>query len=154
MRQRKMALKRALMGALFFFLSACESNKGPEWYSDCVSGSDEHAVLTLTGSSAFKDLEIEVQRTGEERRIYLNAYGLPFQPDAEGKIEVQISIDDKTIPVKALVLKGNQSLKLPADEEALLFLAIEQQQKISIRAGRYFTEINYSGYDKACKRFK
>ena len=118
------------MGALFFFLSACESNKGPEWYSDCVSGSDEHAVLTLTGSSAFKDLEIEVQRNDQFIEIWVrdNGVGLELAQDRGSKgLQKSLELNRQRLQ---LMYKGKARFSLktrPSGQgvEALIQLPIE-----------------------------
>lgn len=152
MRQCLVTLKRALVSALFILTSSCNSSSESEWYGDRVQGSDDHAVMVLSGTSAFKDLEVEIQKSGNDRRVYLNAYGLPFQPNAEGRVEVQITIEDKNIETYALALKGNQSLRLSTEHEQELLQALDAQKKVSIRTGRYGVEINYTGFEKAYKK--
>lgn len=145
--------KRALFSALFFLSTSCSPTAENAWNADSISGSTDHAVLRLTGTSRFKDLEVELQRSGAETRIYLNAYGVPFKTDEKGTIPIQITIDDQNYTCQGIVLKGNQSVRIPADMEQILYQAIHDQRPVLIQAGRYSVEIQYAGFDKACKRF-
>lgn len=145
--------KRALFGALFFLSTACSPPTDNAWNADSISGSSDHSVLRLTGTSRFKDLEVELQRSGSDTLIYLNAYGVPFKPDENGTLPVQITIDEQTYTCQATALKGNQSLRIPDAMEQTLYQAIHEQRPVLIRAGRYSVEIQYAGFEKACKRF-
>lgn len=145
--------KRALYSALFFLCTSCSPSPENAWNADAISGSTDHAVLRLTGTSRFKDLEVELQRSGSETRIYLNAYGMPFRPDENGTLPIQITIDTQNYTTQGIVLKGNQSVRIPSDMEEKLYQAIHEQRPVMIKAGRYSVEIQYEGFEKALKRF-
>lgn len=96
---------------------------------------------------------MELQRSGNETRIYLNAYGMPFRPTENGTLPVQIEIDGQSYVSQGIVLKGNQSVRIPSDMEDRLYQAIHEQKPVMIKAGRYSVEIQYEGFEKALKRF-
>lgn len=145
--------KRALFSALFILCASCSNTTENTWNADAISGSSEHAVLRLTGTSRFKDLEVELQRSGSETRIYLNAYGVPFKTDENNTLPVLITIDGEEYPCQGVVLKGNQSVRIPEEMETTLYEAIHTQRPVYIQVGRYSVEIQYAGFEKACKRF-
>lgn len=147
-------LKRAqCYCALFLFLASCNESTGPNWTYDSVCGSDTHSVLILSGDKTFKDLELEVQKTNNEKRIYLNTYGVPFSRNSNGKVDVIIRINDNETRVEAMPLQGSQSVRLPSETENILLEAIENRDRIFISIGRYSTEIHYDNFDKHFKKF-
>ncbi|MFV0339568.1 MAG: hypothetical protein ACK5MA_02910 [Parachlamydiaceae bacterium] len=146
-------LKRAQFCALFLLLAACSKQEGSRWYCDTVCGSDTHSVLILSGSNSFKDLEIELQRTNDDKRIYLNGYGIPFTRNRNDKVDVMIQLDGQESLVEATLLQGGQSLRLPADAETELLNAIAERKPIYISIGRYSADVHYENFDKHFKKF-
>lgn len=146
-------LKRAQYCALFLFLTSCSEPGAANWSSDSVKGSDTHSVLILSGNNSFKDLEIELQRTNNEKRLYLNAYGIPFTRNSNDKVNVTLTINGNETIVEATPLKGGQSLRLPIETEKLVLNAIENRDSIYISIGRYSAEVHYDNFDKHFKKF-
>ncbi len=137
---------------LFFFLCSCQSQSA--WNCDTISGSETHSTLVLSTESSFKDLEIELQKSGDSTRIYLNAYGLPFTPDADGTVPVTLIISERTYHSRGMVLQGNQSIRLPPENEQMLYDALLKQEQVTVTAGRYSAKVRYDGFEEALKRFK
>lgn len=147
-------LKKALASAFFICFCGCSSSTS-HWQRDSVVATqpDSCAILSLSPQQAHRNLEIVLHNQKGAVILFLNAYGMPFTPNEEGTVTVSMNIDESTATYQGRALQGNQRLILPQEAQTRLLEALKAHAVIYITAGRYTTEINYEGFDKAYEAF-
>ena len=145
-------LKRALFSALFVFLSSC-SPACHSWKCETIQAADSYAILYLSPKNDFQNIEIELQKQRDGTCLYLSVYGIPLQTNAAGNIDVGLMINGETLTYRGYLLQGGHRIRLDSEAEAKLFEALCAHTPITIRVGRYSTEIHYEKFDDALKNF-
>lgn len=131
-------LKRALFSALFLFMPSCTPEKSLWERENVVTG---HPCFDSTrqlfpADSIFLNLALEIIRTCNEDRVYINVYGLPLKA-IEGKVKVLYTIDGQEHVTLGDLFAGEQRVLLPAEAGAEIISALSNCQEVFIETGRY-----------------
>lgn len=144
-----LVIKRVLPCTLLLFSIAC--NKPPSCWQTKVSGSDcpcyEMSKTTAFGGSSLTGIELEVASGDYGERVYLNVYGCPLYYDPNNKqIAVQLTVDNETSMIEAVVLDGGQRVLLSEAGRELILLALLENKILDIQLQHYKASIDPFGF--------
>jgi hypothetical protein len=139
-------LKRTLAISVLFFSSCTSSARS--WTQERIDANfpQECSIMLLEPENPFHNLEIELQKQEESIVVYLNVHGTPITPLPDRTYPVIFDIDDQIFTYHAHVFEGNQRLLLPEKAQQQLLESLNREAKISIRAGKYHTDVTYEGF--------
>lgn len=147
-------MKRVLSCTLFFTVSSCTGTPD-KWKLRRINSSNDLICthLSLPPANTFRNLEVCLQKDGQETKVFLHTYSVPFQKDETGLAKVTLYIDDNPTEFKAPVLAGNQRILLPQDATEMLLVALKEKKAIVISAGKYFAEVHSEDFSQAFDKF-
>jgi len=133
-----------LLGSAGLLLTSCASTS--VWQIDSSQGipSTFNSVrLYLCTSGGCGDLGLELVRTCEGIRLYLNVYGLDIPPsERDSSISmVYISFREQSYTFCADRLLGGQRLLIPKNVQDDIIEYLQRGQPVFIRVGRYQADI-------------
>jgi hypothetical protein len=143
-------LRKGALCAPFFF-SSC-SKPCPQWEFQNITSSCPHfnaGKISLYPENPGSGLELEIARTSDDLRMYLNVFSLGVCPLAENKVPVVIIISDHRYEVLADVFQGGQRFLLPAEIYTPILEALFSDEMVTISVGRYRENIFGSGFQTA-----
>lgn len=147
----KRSFKSVLL-ILAFLLASCSSNKS-SW--QCASlPSSPCKKLYLTPQNTFQNLEIVLQKDGEESKAMINVYGIPLKAERDGRTKLVLTLDGTSTCYSAYLLEGGQRIVLPNDAEQKLLEALYQKKPLELAAGRYSTKVCYEGFEEPFSEFQ
>lgn len=139
--------KTGALCALFFF-TAC-SKPCPKWQFQKIVSSCPHfsaGKIYLPPENPGSGLELEIARTSDDIRMYLNVFSLGVCPSIENKVPLLLIINDIRYEALAEVFQGGQRVLLPAEIYAPILEALYSDVLITIYIGRYREAIFGPGY--------
>lgn len=142
-----------LLIVLSLVLSSC-SGKSEGWTSGKIaSTSIICSHLTFPAKNIYRNLEIYLQRDGEQINVFLNIFCTPFESDDEGMVLVTFTISEEEFSFKAHALAGNQRLLLPFEAKELLLNTLNAKQNVIISAGKYSNEVTSESFQESFLQF-
>ncbi len=136
----------ALLGTLgLICINSCTSTINP-WLIDSSCGTPASANsirLYLCTSGGCGDLGLELVRTCEGIRLYLNVFGLNIQPCERDETvsTVFVSFRERSYSFCADRFLGGQRLLIPKSVQDEIIEYLQQNQPVLIRVGRYQADI-------------
>jgi hypothetical protein len=134
--------------------ASCSANK-PSWQCASIpSSSYTKKKLYLSPQNTFQNLEIVLQKEGEEEKALIHVYGIPLKPEGNGRTQVTLTLDGTSTDYSAYLLEGGQRVLLPSDGEKKLLEALYQKKPVALAVGRYSTSVHYEGFEKSFFEFR
>lgn len=140
---------------LYFFLVSC-STPTHQWRSDQSLNCFPHfqsSKIYLPPQNQFSGIEMEIVQGSYGQRMYLNVFSihLSVNPETPSKIFVTLIFNNETCVVEADLFDGGQHVLLPEEAKEKIIEHLLDNQTVSIKMGRYSTEITPSGFVKKYK---
>ncbi len=94
--------------------------------------------IRFVRKSGFCALDVEIIRTSEDERVYVNIHGLPLPPCPT--IAIQTTIEGQIDNFQAYVMEGGQRLLLDEESSQIILDALWEENSVSLKVGSYSKE--------------
>ena len=141
----KIRRRRALCALLLFVSCSCSGPSGL-WQAQTCEGSSpsfSSARIYLAPANEFSGLEIELVKTVDGLKMYLNVYGLeiPAEQPNGSTSRVFVSFKDHSYNFSALRFTGGQRLLIPEHVQSEIVEYLQMEQSVFLQVGRYQADI-------------
>jgi len=146
---------KGVLCTLFLFLASC-SSKCQNWeveeissYYPCYST----VKISLSPIDECFGIELQIVRSRCDTRMYASIFGAPVYPSGcdESKVNMVVTIDDRSYPVLADRFRGGQKFLVPEEISAEIVTALTNGVAVTISVGRYTSEIVPNNFLKCYK---
>jgi len=150
-------LKRVFMTLFLSLLSSCNSHSSP-WKNQQVTTSTPQfnsSSITYDNKTTANRITLELTQTYDGMRIYLNIASLTITPNKEkpDRANIFITINGTQQESEAFRLQGGQRLLLQEQTRDTIINALLGNKTVTLRVGRYKTDIIPEGFSKLYRSF-
>lgn len=155
MGNQKPARKRAPYGVLFLILlfSACSAKPScPHWKSttaNSVCPKYKANKCTFTTEKLCANIQLELTYNDcDGYLLYLNTFSVPLPDNRQNPGMIPVFLQIQGVQTEALAhrLQGGQRLLLPDSLRNPIINALNNEQTVTLRAGRYSGDITACGW--------
>jgi hypothetical protein len=147
--------KRLLLAFSSFFFTVLTSCSPPcyQWEIQKASSCDPSyklAKMWMVPENNYNNLELEIDRSGSDIRMYINVYSLPVSSNSDEPFSVELSVamDDEVRIAYGELLRGGQRILLEPEITGKIISALQISQRVTISVGRYRSEITTTNFNK------
>lgn len=97
-------------------------------------------------------LELEIARTPNDIRLYVNVFSVEPFPCSESPVPVIVIIDDNRFDILADRFAGGQRFLLPAEIYSPILAALSSDKTVTLVLGRYRSAIIGLGFPAAFEK--